>query len=82
MILDIDRGHLRVRLGERTVRIPGEMFFPGKDKMGFVVYSDLLPEQRWEAPHADALLTAQDIEAVLADVQTEFAKGGHSLDIE
>lgn len=82
MILDIDRGHLRVRLGDRTVRVPGEMFFPGNDKMGFAVYSDLLLQQHWEAPHADQALTPEEMEAVLNDARAEFQRGGHTLEVE
>lgn len=42
MILDVSRGHIKVKIIDRVVTVQGEMFFPGNDKLGFVVYSDTI----------------------------------------
>lgn len=36
VILDVTRSHIKHQLGDRTITIPGEMFFPPANKMGFV----------------------------------------------
>jgi hypothetical protein len=38
MILDVTRGHILFKYVDKTVSIPGEMFFPSDNKMGFAVF--------------------------------------------
>jgi len=80
MILDVSRSHIKVELGGRTVTVPGEMFFPPNEKLGFVVYSKEI--KCWDKPNEKIELTAQDIDDVLQDIRQDFSKGGHTLEIE
>ncbi|MCF6252629.1 MAG: immunity 74 family protein [Methylococcaceae bacterium] len=80
MIIDVSRSHIKVELGGKTVTVPGEMFFPPNEKLGFAVYSNEI--KFWDEPNEIIALTAQDINEVLDDIRQDFAKGGHTLEIE
>ena len=80
MILEVNRGNIKVSLYGKTVHVPGEMFFPPNDKMGFAI--DLKNLKHWDFPHQDLELTQGEIDEILHDIQDEFKKGGHSLEIE
>jgi len=56
------------------------MFFPGDDKMGFVLYRGSL--KYWNAPHKNQIMTVDDVDMVVSDIQADFSKGGHTLEIE
>ncbi|PDO81962.1 Imm74 family immunity protein [Kosakonia sacchari] len=80
MILEVSRGHILVKIGDRTATVQGEMFFPGNDKIGFVLYKGAL--RFWDAPNQSQVMTGDDIDMVIADIQADFSKGGHTLEIE
>lgn len=80
MILTISRGHIKVSLLDRDVTVQGEMFFPGDDKIGFVVYSDTI--KCWDPPLQAVGITEGEKQLILEDIEHEFEKGGHELDIE
>ena len=80
MILEIDRGNIKVALQGKIVHVPGEMFFPDNNKMGFAV--DLRNLKHWDFPHHELELTQKDVDEILHDIQDEFEKGGHTLAIE
>ena len=64
----------------RIAKVDAEMFFPGNDKLGFGAYSDTVifggaPEQTiWISPIEKQL--------ILDDIEADFAKRSHTLDIE
>lgn len=80
MILDISRGHIKVKIMERIATVGGEMFFPGDDKLGFVVYLDTIGF--WDPPHQVIQISLTDKQLILDDIKNDFAAGGHQLDIE
>ena len=80
MILEVSRGHIQVKIGDRTATAQGEMFFPGNDKMGFVLYRGSL--KFWNAPNQNQIMTVDDVNMVVADIQADFSKGGHTLEVE
>ena len=80
MILNIDRGHIWVRLEEKTAKVQGEMFFPGGDKMGFVIYADTL--DYWEPKEQRQKISKDDVNRMIEDIKADFSKGGHVLEIE
>lgn len=77
MIIEVSRGHIQVKIGDRTVTVQGEMFFPGNDKIGFVLYKGDL--RFWDAPNQNQVMTVDDVDMVIADIQSDFSKGGHTL---
>jgi hypothetical protein len=79
MILDISRGHIKVKIADRTVTIDGEMFFPENDKMGFVLYSDAIIF--WDPPNENLRVSSVEKKLILDDIKTDFASGGHTLEV-
>jgi hypothetical protein len=80
MILDITRGHIEVKIGDRIAMIPGEMF-PGKNgKMGFGVYLDQI--DYWEPKEAKQRITREETQAIIDDIQAEFDKQGFTLELD
>ncbi|MGY5810172.1 Imm74 family immunity protein [Rhizobium sp. LEGMi198b] len=80
MILDVSRGHIKVNILDRIATVQGEMFFPGNDKLGFAVFSDTI--DFWDPPDQALPISAAEKQAILDDIKAEFAKGGHTLEIE
>ncbi len=79
MILEVTRSHIKVRIDDRTITIPGEMFFPPNDKMGFAfAMADMLS---WDAPNELHALTDLDRQTIVNDIQSEFDQGGHTLEV-
>lgn len=80
MILEISRGHIKVEIRGRVVTVPGEMFFPPNEKMGFAIFEKQI--NSWDFPNDSEQLTREDIGEVIEDIRQEFARGGHVLDVE
>lgn len=80
MILEVSRGRIQVRIGNKTATAQGEMFFPDNDKMGFVLFRRSL--RFWDAPDHNQIMTTDDIDMIVADIQADFSDGGHVLDVE
>lgn len=80
MILEVSRGHIKVELGGRVATVPGEMFFPPDDKLGFAVFKDQI--SAWDAPHELDQLTSDDVRSIIDEIEQDFAKGGHTLVVE
>lgn len=79
MIFDISRGHIKVKIGEKVAVLQGEMFFPGNEKMGFVLYENLITH--WSEPDMQPISSTEK-EEIIEDVKIEFNRGGHTLEIE
>ena len=80
MILNVSRGHIKLKIADRIVTVEGEMFFPGNDKLGFVVYADSI--NFWGPPDKAVQVSMAEKKLILDDIKAEFAKGGHTLEIE
>ena len=80
MILEVSRGHIQVKIGDRMVTVQGEMFFPGNDKIGFVLYKGAL--RFWDVPNQSQVMNVDDVDMIIADIQADFSRGGHTLEVE
>jgi hypothetical protein len=80
MILDVSRGYIKVACKGRVATIPGEMFFPPNDKIGFVIFLDQI--KHWDSPNEVDEISVDDISEIIDDIRKDFAKGGHTLEIE
>jgi hypothetical protein len=80
MILDVSRGYIRVKIADRVATVQGEMFFPGNDKLGFVVYSDSI--KFWDPPDQASTISSSERKLILDDIRADFDRGGHTLEIE
>ena len=80
MILSVDRGTIKVLLDGKIISVPGEMFFPPNEKIGFAVHSEGL--KHWDYPHHEIVLNDDDIARIIDDIRKDFEKGGHTLEVE
>lgn len=80
MVLDIARGHIKVGVRGRVVTVPGEMFFPPNEKVGFAIFERQI--KNWDSPSDSEQLTSENIEEVIECIRQEFSKGGHTLEVE
>jgi hypothetical protein len=80
MILEVSRGHIKVEIFGKTITVPGEMFFPPNEKMGFAIFVDKI--SCWDKPDDSIKLTNEEIDAVIAEIKKDFKKGGHTLEVE
>jgi hypothetical protein len=86
-MLDIQRGHILVRIDGRAAKIDGEGFsrqllWPGQDEskyVDFVVYADTLA---WEKPRESEDLPAVAKASILAFLKDEFQRRGQLLAVE
>jgi hypothetical protein len=86
-ILEIQRGHILVRVDDRTAKIEGEGFSrqflqPGQDEskyVDFVVYADTLT---WDKPRESEALPADIKASILAFLKDDFKRRGQLLAIE
>ncbi|QDH58668.1 Imm74 family immunity protein [Pandoraea pnomenusa] len=80
MVVDVSRGHILVKLMDRNVTVHGEMFFPGGDKLGFVIYSDTI--KFWDPPNQNMIVTPEEKQMIIDDIRADFMSGGHTLEVE
>lgn len=80
MILEVSKGHIKVEIRGRVVTVPGEMFFPPNDKMGFAVFEKEV--RAWDPPHDLEILSREEVLEVIEDIRQDFAQGGHTLEVE
>jgi hypothetical protein len=80
MILDITRGHIQIRMGDKIAEIPGEMFSAANGRMGFGVYLDQI--KYWEPITEKQPISSADITAILDDIRAEFLKQGFTLEVD
>lgn len=80
MVIDVTRSHIKVGLFGKTATLPGEMFFPENGKLGFALFSG--QAKFWDAPNGADPITGDELTAIVADIRADFAKGGHTLEVE
>lgn len=80
MIISIDRGTIKVSLDGKIISVPGEMFFPPNEKIGFSIYLEGL--KHWDYPHHEIAFSGDDIARIIDDIRQDFEKGGHTLEFE
>lgn len=49
-------------------------FFPGDDKLGFVVFSEKI--KSWDPQNQDLIITAMEKKAIIDDIRQDFSSGG------
>ena len=79
MVLDVSRSHIKVNLNGKIATLPGEMFFPKNGKLGFALFLSQI--ENWDEP-SNTPISKEELDAIVSDMQNEFAKGGHTLVLE
>lgn len=55
-------------------------FFPGKDKISFVLYKSTM--KYWDGSNQNEVITIDDVNSIITDIQTDFSKGRCVVEIE
>jgi hypothetical protein len=80
MLLELTRSHLKVKMGDRTATVQGELCRLDDGRMGFVIYSDTI--SCWDDPYRSEELTPDDIKRVITAIGFDFSRNGHTLLVE
>lgn len=79
-LIEISRGHLKVRDGDRIVTIYGEAFLRGHGSPDFVVYSNTI--EKWDAPFQEEVVSKEKKEEILRFIREEFERKQMTVEIE
>lgn len=79
-LAEIARGHLRVKVGAKSVTISGEALLRGYGSPDFVLYQNSIA--KWDAPHEHDDVTTAEKEQVIQFVKKEFSRRKILLEIE
>lgn len=80
MIKEVSKGHICVELSGKTATLPGEMFFPPNGKLGFALSVGGI--KYWDSPYQDEEISEKERDALIEEIRNDFAKGGHTLELE
>jgi hypothetical protein len=81
MIVEYTRGHIRFKLGDRTVTLHGEMCFPtNPGGHHFVVWRSYI--RNWDPPFDAEAITEETQAKILDELRGEFAKEGMVLGVD
>lgn len=80
MLLELTRSHLKMKMGERTATVQGELCRLDDGHMGFVIYADTITN--WDEPHRADELTPNDIKRMIESIGFDFQRSGHTLLVE
>lgn len=79
MIIELWRGHVRLKIGERVITIQGEVYLRGYGSPDFVAYRNTI--LRWDEPVSQDL-TPEEKELVERVLQSDFKAMGMTVEIE
>lgn len=79
-IVNMTRGSIEFKLGERVAMIDGELLAPENERQHFVVYAASL--KRWLAPHDAEQMTTDDKRAILDSIRTEMSPDKVHVEID
>lgn len=80
IITEMTRGHIRLKLGDKTVTIQGEMYLPGYGSPDFVAYGNTI--QRWDPHFESETIDDRTKGEILAALKNETAKKGLTIEVE
>lgn len=78
--IEVSRGHLKVREGERIVTIYGEALLREHGSPDFVVYSNTIV--KWDIPFQEEAISEDKKEEILRFVREEFGRRKMTVEIE
>jgi len=77
---EITRGHLRVKVGDKSVTIHGEAFLRGYGSPDFVLYQNSI--EKWDAPNNEENVSSIEKDQLLQFLKEEFLRRKMFLEIE
>jgi hypothetical protein len=79
-LVEITRGHLRVKVGRKSITIYGEACLRGRGSPDFVLYQNTI--EKWNAPDDKENLTIIEKEQLIQFLKGEFSRRKMLLEIE
>ena len=79
-LIELARGHLRVRDGAKCVTVFGEAFLRGYGSPDFVLYQNSI--EKWDAPNDRENVTSAEKERLVQFLKEEFTRRKMFLEIE
>ena len=80
MILEMTRGHIKLKVGERTVTIYGEALLPSSGEPDFVCGRNSI--KAWEPPHEKEPLTEEARDQIIEMIRKELAEKKMTLEVD
>ena len=78
MLTEITRGHVRIQVGERTVRVSGEMLIPTPGLPDFQIYRNSV--RGWDPPFENEPIDAATSGHILNQIKLELEKMGRVVE--
>lgn len=78
-IVELTRGHIRMRVGDRTVTIEGEGYMPGHGPPDFDVYANSI--RSWDPPDAHVEIDPRARGEILRLLREEMTKKNLTIEI-
>lgn len=79
-LVEITHGHLRVKIGGKSITIYGEAFLRGYGSPDFVLYQNSI--EKWDAPDDKENLTLIEKKQLFQFLKEEFSRRKMRLEIE
>lgn len=79
-LLEISRGHLKVKDKDHIATIYGEAFLRGYGSPDFLVYATTI--EKWDAPYEMEEITQTKKDEILRFLQEEFSRRKMTVEIE
>ena len=79
-LVEITHGHLRVKIGGKSITIYGEAFLRGYGSPDFVLYQNSI--EKWDAPDDKENLTLIEKKQLFQFLKEEFSRRKMLLEIE
>ena len=80
MIEEMTRGHIRLRVGDRTVTVGGEMLLSGHGSPNYVIYLNSI--RAWDVPNAHIAIDEAGQLRIIDLLREEMRKRNMSIEIE
>ena len=79
-LVEVTRGHLRVKIGARSVTVYGEALLRGYGSPDFVLYQNSI--EKWDRPNDQEYVTSTETEQLIQFLKEEFSRRKMFLEIE
>lgn len=79
-LIEITRGHLKVKAGAKGVTIYGEAFLRGHGSPDFLLYENSI--EKWDVPNDQEGVTPAEKEQLIQFLKEEFSRRKMFLEIE
>jgi hypothetical protein len=79
-LVEITHGHLRVKIGGKSITIYGEAFLRGYGSPDFVLYQNSI--EKWDAPDDKENLTLIEKKQLVQFLKEEFSRRKMCVEIE